>query len=222
MMRAVEVVPTVVPDSFDDVVRIAEACHPFARRIHIDVADGVFEPNTTWMPEDGDQLPDTMEFEIHLMVADPHEVGLSYARAGATGLIGHVEAFGEAAQAKAAFDAWREAGIHTVATAALLQTKLEIVSPFVEFSDFVLLMTIASIGVQGIPFEENSIERISAFNGMHPEATIGVDGGVSEKNIEILAKAGATHFCVGSAISKAEDPATMYEHLTSLAKVSAL
>ena len=214
----IEILPTVVPDTFEDIVRLANTAKAFAKKVHIDVADGIFAPNTTWMPSLGEKLPDGMEYEIHLMVADPYDLGLAYAEAGATSLIGHAEEFESPMDAEEMFAAWRDAGAKEVTTGVLLQTSLESLEPYVEISDAVLLMTIARIGVQGIPFEKEGIARVKEFRKMHPKAKIGVDGGVSEKNIAELKKAGAAHFCVGSAISKSPDPEKTYKHLLSLVK----
>lgn len=212
-----EILPTVVPNSFDDIVRVVNASKSFADTLHIDVADGIFAPNTTWMPVPGDMLPPGLKYEIHLMVADPHNAGVAYAEAGASAIIGHSEAFDSPDAAKGAFDAWRAAGAHTVATAALLQTSLESLAPYVPLSDYVLLMTIASIGVQGIPFEKEGIERVRRLRTMHPNTMIAVDGGVSEKNIAELHAAGASRFCVGSALARSDDPASAYQQLLKLA-----
>lgn len=214
----IDVVPTVVPSALDDVVRVTERYRAFARTIHVDVADGVFAPNMTWMPEEGEVLPPNIRYEVHLMVADPRPVGLLYANAGAQILIGHAEAFKTAEVAGAAFDAWRRAGVAEVQTAALLQTPLESVSPFAPMSDRILLMMIGSIGVQGIPFEESGTLRVAEFHRIHPDTRIAVDGGVSAKNIERLARAGASHFCVGSAIAKGPDPAAAYQEMLALAE----
>lgn len=213
----IEIVPTVVPESLDDIIRIVEKYSSFAETLHIDVADGVFAPNTTWMPKKGDTLPPGMKYEIHMMVVNPLETGLAYAAAGAHSLIGHAEAFKTALSASDAFAAWRAAGVTGVQIAALFQTSLDELAPYVSISDYILLMTIISIGVQGIPFEEDSIERVRRFKALHREANIAVDGGVSEKNIARLAKAGATRFCVGSAISKSDNPVAIYRSLCSFA-----
>lgn len=212
-----EIVPTVVPETFEDIIRVANLYKPFTKVIHVDVADGVFAPNKTWMPDEKYTFPEGVDFEIHLMVSNPHEVGMTYAKAGAASIIGHAEAFKTSDSAQAAFLDWKTAGVQGVQTAALLQTSLESLSPYVPISDYLLLMTIGSIGVQGIPFEESGIERVAQFKTMHPNAKIAVDGGVSEKNIERLAKAGASHFCVGSAISKANNHSQMYQKLLELA-----
>ena len=100
----------------------------------------------------------------------------------------------------------------------LLQTSLESVAPYLPLVDFVQLMTIASIGVQGIPYDTSAPARVGEFHKRYPEVLISVDGGVSASNIGELARAGASHFGVGSAISKAPDPAEEYLRLKSLAE----
>lgn len=208
------IVPTVVPESVEGVVKVAKA-YSFAPVIHIDAADGRFAPNTTWMPTVGDVFMEGA-YEAHLMVKEPMVTGIAFARAGVKTIVGHVETTGT--ETEAVFDAWRGAGATEVGLAILLQTPIDALEPYVHLCDRVLFMTIGSIGVQGIPFEESGITRIADFHTLHPHVPIAVDGGVSEKNIERLAQAGATIFSVGSAISKATDPAAMYTRLLSLAE----
>ena len=51
-----------------------------------------------------------------------------------------------------------------------------------------------------------------------PDTLISVDGGVSSDNIADLVRAGARRFGVGSAISKASDPAAAHKALLALAQ----
>lgn len=217
-MKEVIIIPTIVPDSLAGIKKTSEKYASFASFFQIDVADGVFASNTTWTPSEGDKLPDGFSYEVHLMVTDPRSLGLAFAKAGAHTIIGHIEAFQSVENAKVSFEEWKNAGAHSVAIAVLLQTPLEVVEPYLPFVDFVLFMTIARIGVMGIPFEESSVERIAAFRSTHPNVQIAVDGGVSEKNIANLTRAGATRFGVGSAISKSLDPKNAYEKLKSAAE----
>src|SRR3989344_3369701 len=213
----INIVPTVVPNSLEDIVQVGERYQSFFSSLHVDVADGVFAPNTTWLPASGETLPPEFSYDVHLMVQNPAEAGLLFANAGAKTIIGHVEAFKTSENARNIFETWRNAGVKTVGVAALLQTPLETLEPFLPLSDIVLLMTIAKIGVQGIPFEEEGIEHVVELHARHPEITIAVDGGVSGKNIARLAEAGASYFSVGSAIAKSPDPKATYQHLLSLA-----
>ncbi len=217
-MKSISVIPTIVPDSFSAIEEVSKKYAPFTSFFQIDLADGKFAPNTTWLPTGSEKLPTGFEYEVHMMVADPREVGLACTKAGAHTLIGHVEAFGSAEKAKTAFSTWKDAGASGVGVAILLDTSIETLDPYLPEVDFVLFMTIAKIGVMGFPFEERSIARIAAFHAAHPEIVIAVDGGVSEKTIERLAQAGATRFGVGSAISKAADQAAAYQNLKTFAE----
>ncbi len=217
-MTSINILPTIVPDTFAGIEETSEKYSSFASFFQIDLADGKFAPNTTWLPKGDEMLPKNFLYEVHMMVADPHEVGLTCAKMGAHTLIGHAEAFGSAERANRAFDAWKIAGAQAVAVAILLDTPVEDIELYLPSVDFVLFMTIAKIGVQGFPFEERSIAKIAAFKEQHPDVVVAVDGGVSEKNIAALTEAGATRFGVGSAISKSVDQKGSYEKLLSLAE----
>lgn len=214
-----EIVPTVVPKSLEDVVAARKRYGAFAPALHVDIADGIFAPNTTWSVSPVEKLPDaaTANYEVHLMVQNPLQAGLSFARAGARRIIGHVEAFDHAERVQEAFDMWQKAGAKEVGIAVLMETPLEELTVYVGLCDFVHMMTIATIGKQGIPFDPRSIERVAMFHTRYPHVTISVDGGESKDTIGKLIAAGATRFCVGSALSKAKDPEKEFARLQKIA-----
>lgn len=218
-MTDVEIIPTLVPESLHEIVELREKFRSFMTALHVDAADGKFAPNVTWMPSAGEILPDReqIHYKAHLMVADPLPVGLQFIEAGARTLEGHVEAFQSVENGLSILQAWKDEGAEQVAVALLLQTPFEDADPYFSVCDYVRLMTIPRIGTQGIPFDESSIQRVADFHERYPDMPIAVDGGVSEKNIEALRKAGVSSFTAGSAIAKADDPKAMYEHLLSLA-----
>lgn len=216
----IRIVPTVVPESLADVRATSARYASFSGRVHVDAADGVFAPNTTWTPRSGERVPntETIAYEAHLMVANPRPSGLAFLAAGATALEAHVEAFGSQEEGRATLSAWRDAGAKEVGVALLFATPLEDAGAYLDVADFVRLMTIPRVGTQGIPFAKESVARVADFHERYPNVVIAVDGGVSEENIEALARAGASRFAVGSAIAKAADPQAMYEKLTALAE----
>lgn len=214
----IKIIPTIVPDSLSGINDVSERYSSFASFFHIDASDGTFAPNTTWLPSEGDRLPENYSYEIHLMVSNPRAIGLSFAKAGAHTLIGHIEAFGNSKNAAGAFEEWKNAGARKIGVGVLLQTPPEEVEPYLPLVDFVLFMTIAQIGVQGILFDERGIARIAKFRNSHSNVALSVDGGVSEDNIAALARAGATRFGVGSAISKSKDPSGAYARLQERAE----
>ncbi|MFZ2555472.1 MAG: hypothetical protein WAZ27_01355 [Minisyncoccia bacterium] len=212
-----EVIPTIVPNSFDEISSFVSA-YPFASSIHLDAADGAFAPNITWMPEEGEMLPnaDSLFYEAHLMVSEPASVGLRYAHAGAKRIIAHIEAFTHPADVPHAVAAWKAAGADEVGLAITIDTPLEDLTPYVPLLDCLLIMTIAKIGTQGNIFDVRGIERLETLHGRFPGLILQADGGITEENAADVARAGATRLCVGSALSHAENPAAVYKHLGSL------
>ncbi len=221
----IEIVPTCVARDVSDIVQCTQTTRVFTQALHIDVDDGLFAPHLTWPytragvfePFDLSALAG-ISAEVHLMVEEPREIGVAFARAGASRIIGHAEAFPDATAAHGALDAWRQNGASEAGLGLLMATPLEVVEPLVPACDIVHLMSIATIGTQGIPYDPSAPARIAAFHAKFPNTIISVDGGVSEKNIANLVRAGATHFGVGSAIMRSESPASAYARLKSLAE----
>jgi ribulose-phosphate 3-epimerase len=99
----------------------------------------------------------------------------------------------------------------------LIDTPLQALDAVVTQCSLVLLMSIGSVGREGIAFDERIYKRIRELKERHPSVSIAVDGGVSEKTIQKLIAAGAERFRVGSAIMKSSDPAKAYTQLRHLA-----
>lgn len=218
-MSEIRIIPTVVPASLEEVLHARERYASFASELHIDFGDGVFSKHSTWMPEEGDQLLSTDDFSYgaHLMVSSPYDAGIRAVRTGVKTLIAHVEAFADEEDARRTFDMWRGENV-SIGAALLLDTPLSRLDTLLSSIDFVHLMSIATIGMQGAPFDTGIYDRIQALFVTHPELTIGVDGGVSGENIAELVRAGASRFSVGSVLAHSEHPGETYLHLKEVAE----
>lgn len=221
----IEIVPTCVARDANDLAACVQKTRSFVSSLHLDVDDGLFAPHLTWPyvkagvfePFDLSALAG-LESEVHLMVENPREIGCLFARAGASRVIGHIEAFSDTDEAHGTLDAWRHSGAGEAGLALLMDTSFELVEPLVSSCDVVHLMSIATIGTQGIPYDVGAPARVAEFHARFPDTVLSVDGGVSEKNIAELARAGATRFGVGNAIMRNENPAAAYEKLKSIAE----
>lgn len=221
----IEITPTCVARDVEDLTACVQKTRGFARSLHLDVDDGLFAQHFTW-PYVKQGVFESFDLsavagvvaEVHLMVESPREIGCAFARAGASRIIGHIEAFADTNEAHGALDAWRLNGANEVGLGLLMDTAFEVVEPLVPVCDIVHLMSIATIGTQGIPYDEGAPARIAEFHARFPRTMISIDGGVSEKNVADLVRAGASHFGVGSAIMRSENPAAAYERLKSLAE----
>ena len=156
------------------------------------------------------------------MVEEPLDIGTRFAEAGAHRIIGHVEAFEDEDHVHSALRAWRHEGAREVGLGILLHTPLEVLGHHVLAMDVVQMMTIPSIGRQGIPYDDKAPARVRELHEQYPDLLISVDGGVSLQNVAELSRAGASRFCAGSAIAKASDPAAAYAKLKSLAESATL
>ncbi len=212
------------PPDLRELEKRTAAALSFAPEIQLDAADGAFAPVTSWpyledqwgelerMAEEGTKLPhaDSIAYEAHLMVIEPATLGTLFAKVGCRRILPHVETLKGRESAKEMFDSWKEAGAKEVGVSLLLDTPLSDLEPYADMCDVVQLMSIAKVGAQGQPFDESIYFRIEELRTMYPDMMVAVDGGVAESNVEALTRAGANRLCVGSAISKAPDPATAY------------
>ena len=227
----IEIIPTnTCPIDLLELSRRSEAFAEYATCVQLDIADGAFVPATSWPYGEGQMhelralagegLPyaDNLSYEIHIMAEEPKDIGVAFAQAGAARIIGHVESFSDSEEARSALSAWRVSSAREVGLALLLDTPLPVIEPLLQACDFVQVMSIAQLGYQGAQFEPRVFDRIGEIRATYPNLIVEIDGGVSEKNIAELARAGATRFGVGSAISKAADPKAAYEMLKTLAE----
>lgn len=229
----IEIIPTnTCPPDLAEMAQRSAFFARFAEWVQLDISDGAFTSVRCWPYREGQwdelesmavhalELPSAppLRYETHLMVEEPRELGLRLAEAGILRIIGHVEAFADANEILSALDSWRGAGASEVGLALLLDTPLPVLEPMLGVCDVVQVMSIATLGKQGAPYDARAALRIEELRAKYPDLVIEVDGGVSEKNIAELARAGATRFGVGSAITKAPDPQAAYEHLKATAE----
>ena len=219
----VEIVPAVLPKNFKDLETHLAAVRPGAsgsRMAQIDVVDGVFAHNRTWpyrdeatfakIVDEEKGLPfwEEFDFQFDLMIEHPEERVMDFARAGATHIVLHARSNGALDAFEKLVGLREESGVYSVkAGLALLPgAQPEELEPFEAQFDFVQVMGIARAGFQGEPFDKHAIYLVERMRRRYPELIIQVDGGVSLKNANALAKVGANRLVVGSSIFKQDDP----------------
>jgi ribulose-phosphate 3-epimerase len=92
----------------------------------------------------------------------------------------------------------------------------EILQQFIDQLDFVQVMGIKNIGMQGQEFDERTLDTIAKLRKSYPCLEIAVDGAVNAATIRRLLQAGATRFAPGSAITQTADPALSYKQLRGM------
>lgn len=173
-----EIIPAVLPKSLDDLRAEMKKIPSEITFIHFDVLE-----EDIWDPE-----VVRMDFEVHLMVAEPEAIMDRWIARGAKRLSVHT-----AGNSLAKFREQAEIGL-----AVEIDKPLEEVLPFLDFVDFVHLMSIDEIGEQGHELDEKIFDRLKTVQAQYPNLPISVDGGVNVKNYEKLLELGADRLIVGS------------------------
>ena len=221
-----EIIPAVLPESFEELSEeLGEVAH-FARAAHIDVCDGMFVPHVSWpygdtddghfvsIQKEGEGLPfwEKLDFEAHLMVMHPERLVSSWIRAGVARVIVQAEAVTNKEALIKVIGEMTELGI-----ALKLETPLDTFMPFVGSVQTLHLMTIARIGYQGEEFQESAIKRVREAHRRFPDIVISVDGGVGVENASELIDAGASRLIVGSALFESENITKTYREIQEVA-----
>ena len=97
------------------------------------------------------------------------------------------------------------------------ETPIERLAEFIGDIDQVLIMTV-NPGFYGSPFLPEMLDKIAELRKLKPDLDIEVDGGVTDKTIALVDKAGANLFVSGSYIMKAENVKEPINKLKKLLK----
>lgn len=178
-----------------------------ADRLHLDMMDGHFVPNLTFGPMVARALRPVTALPLvaHLMVEKPELLLPALAEAGVNGVIVHVEACTHLHRLVAqAHEMGLQAGVALNPATPL--AALEEILPDV---DEVLVMSV-NPGFGGQRFIPTSLDKIARLRQMLERRGLGgvglaVDGGLDERTIPPVVRAGADILVVGWAIFGAND-----------------
>jgi ribulose-phosphate 3-epimerase len=203
-MHSPVIAPSILSADFARLGEEIAACEKAgADWIHVDVMDGHFVPNLTLGPlvveacRRSTQLP----LDVHLMIEKPENLIEAFARAGASRLTVHVET---CPHLHRTIQHIQTLGVKAGVTLnpATPAVMLKEIFPLV---DLVLVMTVnPGFGAQAFLPEmlPKIVEIRQKLDEVNPAAWLEVDGGVAEKTIPLLTKAGAEAFVAGNAVFK--------------------
>ncbi|MBO5954881.1 MAG: ribulose-phosphate 3-epimerase [Clostridia bacterium] len=165
---------------------------------HLDVMDGVFTKYKTIDYEYFEQLREKSPilFDCHLMVANPQKVINKYINSPANIITVHYESFEDKDLMIKVLKKIKKAG-KMVGLAIDLDTKINVIDPFIKLLDLVLIMSVKA-GKGGQDFDNSAIKKIKYVRKLSPEILIEVDGGINDKTAPLCVKAGADILAAGS------------------------
>lgn len=191
----IEIIPSILVKTKEELVEKVKAVERFVERIHLDIADGIFVPNTTISLAEFEQIETGLNCEVHLMVSNPESQAVAWAQSKASAVIFHIEATENPA---AVINKIREHE-KSVGVALNPKTSTDEIAGIVDLVDFVHFMTVEP-GFYGSPFENSVLDKISDFHYFYPDKLIEVDGGVNLETAPKLIQAGAAILVSGSYI----------------------
>ncbi len=174
--------------------------------VHIDVMDGNFVPNLTYGAPIVEKIRKCtkMIFDCHLMVEHPESYIEQFVKAGADLIVVHQEA---TVHLHRLIQNIHEHGIKA-GVAINPATPVCMLKEILPYLDLVLVMSV-NPGFGGQKFIESSLAKISELRDLRTELgldfLIQVDGGVTEKNANIIKMAGADVLVAGSAVFNSKD-----------------
>lgn len=170
--------------------------------VHLDVMDGAFVPNLSFGMKMIKSIRQStrLEFDVHMMVREPHRFTRQMIEAGADTITVHYGACGNPEDTLTSIkDARVKAGIalRPGTSPDRLNDKV------MKLVDVVHLMTVEP-GLEGQVFIPESLQRISEvrekLDRVNPVCDIEVDGNITEKNIQRVVAAGANIIVMGKAL----------------------
>ncbi|MEZ0208782.1 MAG: hypothetical protein ACAH17_01240 [Candidatus Paceibacterota bacterium] len=196
------ITPAILPHSFEEVTEKLSRIEVISAKVQIDLCDGIFGREKTWLPTGTETLPSGFSYEFDIMLNDWKLYLMHAITIGGTCVIAHVDQFtDEDITELVSLVGSRSVGLgvavsndKTVEFHADMVRKVRALYPSV----FIQVMGIEKIGEQGQVFDESCVERIKALKSQFGDVTIQVDGGMTPETVAKVINAGAETAVVGS------------------------
>lgn len=211
----IKIAPSILSADFSNLAdEIKKVVVAGADMIHIDIMDGHFVPNLTFgapVVAGLRKVTDSI-FDVHLMVTNPQDYVIPFAKAGADLLTFHVEA---APHIHRIIQSIKENNMKA-GIALNPGTSLSTIEEVLDDVDMILLMTV-NPGFGGQKFITNVLDKIDKLKKMISDRQlvidIQVDGGINEITAKQVIQKGANILVAGSAIYGSNDIAKTIEDL---------
>lgn len=205
-----DLIPGILEKQSEEIDKKLQIIKPFSRVVHIDVIDGNFAENTSFLdPTFFKTYKDDFFLEAHLMVDDPLSYLKSYSENGFKRFLGHVEKMKDINEFVALGQVLGEVGL-----ALDIDTSIDELKISLDDLDVLLLMGVKA-GESGQDFQPKVLDKIKTIREKS-QIHIEIDGGINDITIVGCSNAGATRFITTSYIFNSKDPMQSFEKLKAL------
>jgi len=208
-----QIIPGILEKDWAEIKTKLALAKTFSNTVHIDIIDGKFANNTTFLnPETFKEYSNELFLELHMMVENPIEYIKPWADAGFRRFLGHVEKMPDQEAFIAEAKKYGEAGLAIDGPTDINEIKTE-----PNNLDCILIMTI-NAGFSGQQFDSKNLEKITALRNRNEKLVIEVDGGINDSTILVAQEAGANRFVSTSFLFNSENPNQTFQVLQDLTK----
>jgi pentose-5-phosphate-3-epimerase len=231
--REIQIIPAILEPDFDSVEKYVYEYKKFSNKIQIDVCDGVYVENKTWLPNSFDDITFLdMDLEFDMMVSENNmEKCLNnlffY---DAKYIILHYKSFSNILNLENIIKKIREKN-KIIKIGIGINSRQEInqeVQNIINKIDYIQIMGIEKIGIQKQSFDIlvlQTIKNIKMYLGklnLENKAEnifnkyIQIDGAMNAENILSCHACGATSFAVGSYLKESKNKKETFNNLKNL------
>lgn len=228
------IVPAILEKDYDKVLFALEKYSKLTTKIQIDVCDGLYVNNKTWLPNNYEDINGFgLELEFDMMVGDVKSYLNTLYMYDAKYIVVHVSCLDDLEFRKVYAEIKQKNKLIKVGISIKHGDSLERVYDNYNFFDYVQIMGIKEIGVQGQLFDKNVIDKIKLTKNFldikykeesasmltsfpKDKKYIQIDGAMNPESVESCKRAGATSFAIGSYLKKSNDLAKDYLKLNKI------
>ncbi|OUM55737.1 hypothetical protein BVG19_g5323 [[Candida] boidinii] len=201
------IAPSILSADFNNLGRsVVEIYSKGANWIHIDIMDGHFVPNISIGLPVIKSLRSLFDndsrffFDCHMMVSNPEQWVESVSKFGGSQYTFHYETTENHLELIKLINSKNM----KAAMAIKPDTDVEVLYPFIEYLDMVLIMTVEP-GFGGQKFMNNMMHKIEKLRSDFPNLDIQVDGGLDVNTVKIASKSGANVIVAGTSVFGSKD-----------------
>lgn len=208
----IKIIPAILENNINDIKKRVNQIKDYTDRIHLDIMDGEFVPNTTFNdPAVLAKTPLNIKITLHLMINHPEFFFKKWADcAEVDTIIFHLEATHNVSEAiKFVRKSNKKVGI-----AINPRSSSYTVKDYINDIDEVLVMGVEP-GYAAQAFNSDVLEKITYLKSLRSDLLISVDGGINHLTNKKIIKAGADVLCANSFIFKSKDIKAAIDTLVS-------
>ncbi|MFH1947214.1 MAG: hypothetical protein ABIJ23_03610 [Candidatus Magasanikbacteria bacterium] len=200
----IQIIPSILVTSEEQFITQVSGLENSVSMIQLDIADGIFVPNTTWADPEIVKNNCNLDIELHLMIVDPLEELKKWIEVEQIKrVLIHYESLPGTTEQKDNLisDAINFGNENNWEVGLVLnpETDYELIEKHLDKIQSVMFMGVVP-GKQGQGLIPDVLEKIINFTIDYPDMFTEIDGAVNEETLPTIIKTGVKAVCPGSAV----------------------